>query len=86
MNDERKRKRELHTMRRSPIVLTMTALMLAGSDAPAQTRDAHAEALITRWIEAAGGARLWDNVRDVQYTITTVWFDSTGKETRRRPR
>lgn len=83
---ERKRKRELHTMRRRPIVLTLMALTLLATAAPSQTRDARAEALITRWIEAAGGARLWDNVRDVQYTITTVWYDSTGKETRRRPR
>ncbi len=38
------------------------------------------------WIEAAGGPRIWDSVRDLRYTITTVWYDSTGTEVRRRPR
>jgi hypothetical protein len=58
---------------------------LAPSAAQAQ-RDARAEALVTGWIEAAGGPRVWDSVRDVRYTITTVWYDSAGVEVRRRPR
>jgi hypothetical protein len=62
------------------------ACTLLPSAVAAQSRDARAEALVTRWIEAAGGPRIWDNVRDLQYTITTVWYDSTGRELRRRPR
>lgn len=61
------------------------ALLLAGP-AGAQTRDPAAAALVTGWIEAAGGPRIWDTVRNLRYTITTVWYDSTGKEVRRRPR
>jgi hypothetical protein len=67
-------------------LLMCTACLLLPAGAPAQSRDPRAEALITGWIEAAGGPRIWDNVRDLQYTITTIWYDSTGKETRRRPR
>jgi hypothetical protein len=50
-------------------------------------RSTRADTLIDAWIHAAGGARLWDAVRDVQYTMTTVWYDpTTGEEQRRRPR
>ncbi len=49
-------------------------------------REAKAETLVEGWIGAAGGERLWNDVRDVRYTITTVWYDSAGKELRRRPR
>jgi hypothetical protein len=52
--------------------------------APQLTR---ADTLIDAWLRAAGGARLWDAVRDVQYTMTTVWYDpGSGLEQRRRPR
>jgi hypothetical protein len=73
-------------MQTNPIVLMLWASMLIASDASAQSRDERAEARITRWIDAAGGPRLWDNVRDLQYTVTTAWYDTTGNETRRRPR
>lgn len=42
--------------------------------------------LIDDWIEASGGLDAWNQVRDLRYTVTTVWFDSTGTEVRRRPR
>lgn len=42
--------------------------------------------LVDAWIEAAGGLDAWRQVRDLRYTVTTVWFDSTGVEVRRRPR
>lgn len=45
-----------------------------------------AETLIDRWIEAAGGLGAWRQVDDLTYTVTTVWYDSTEAETRRRPR
>ena len=45
-----------------------------------------ADDLVARWIEAAGGTVAWDHVDDLRYTVTTVWFDSTGTEVRRRPR
>ncbi|UCF20155.1 MAG: hypothetical protein JSU87_01740 [Gemmatimonadota bacterium] len=45
-----------------------------------------AEQLVDAWIAAAGGPHAWRQVADLRYTVTTVWFDSTGTETRRRPR
>lgn len=45
-----------------------------------------ADELIYGWIEAAGGLDAWRQVENLRYTVTTVWFDSTGTETRRRPR
>jgi len=45
-----------------------------------------ADQLIDSWIAAAGGPDAWDQVKDIRYTVTTVWFDSTGTEVRRRPR
>lgn len=77
---------ENFTMHVKPILSIIAAFALIVPNASAQTRDVRAEALITRWIDAAGGPRLWDRIRDIQYTITTVWYDSAGKETRRRPR
>lgn len=45
-----------------------------------------ADLLIDGWIEAAGGRDAWSEVTSLRYTVTTVWFDSTGTEVRRRPR
>jgi hypothetical protein len=45
-----------------------------------------ADLLVDAWIEAAGGPSPWKDVKNLRYTVTTVWFDSTGTETRRRPR
>ncbi len=42
--------------------------------------------LLADWLEAAGGFEAWDQVHDARFTVTTVWFDSTGSEVRRRPR
>ncbi|HET9438975.1 MAG TPA: hypothetical protein VFO52_02345 [Longimicrobiales bacterium] len=66
---------------RLPILL----LLLSASDLQAQ-RHPQAETLVSAWIDAAGGASVWDGVRDLRYTITTIWYDSTGHELRRRPR
>jgi hypothetical protein len=45
-----------------------------------------ADLLVDAWIEAAGGLDAWRDVQNLRYTVTTVWFDSTGTEVRRRPR
>ncbi|NIU53875.1 MAG: hypothetical protein GWN32_02125, partial [Gemmatimonadetes bacterium] len=45
-----------------------------------------ADRLVDAWIEAAGGLDAWRDVESLRYTVTTVWFDSTGTEVRRRPR
>ena len=45
-----------------------------------------ADQLIDAWIDAAGGPGAWKEVEDLRYTVTTVWFDSTETEVRRRPR
>lgn len=45
-----------------------------------------ADQLIDAWIEAAGGLDAWRAVDNIRYTVTTVWFDSTDTEVRRRPR
>lgn len=66
--------------------LISLALTLVSSTASLAQRDARAEALVSGWIEAAGGPRIWDSVKDLRYAITTVWYDSTGTEVRRRPR
>ena len=68
------------------LLLIACTLLCQSSTLAAQQRDPRAEALISRWIEAAGGDHVWNNVRDLRYTVTTVWYDSAGKEVRRRPR
>ncbi len=45
-----------------------------------------ADQLIDAWIVASGGVDAWKQVNDLRYTVTTVWFDSTETEVRRRPR
>lgn len=42
--------------------------------------------LLDQWISASGGKDVWDRVHSVEYTITTVWYDTAGVEVRRRPR
>lgn len=42
--------------------------------------------LLDQWINASGGRDVWDRVHTVEYTITTVWYDTAGAEVRRRPR
>ena len=66
--------------------LLFTILCLLTPSSALAQRDTQAEALVSRWIDASGGPRLWDGVRDLRYTITTVWYDTAGKELRRRPR
>lgn len=45
-----------------------------------------ADSLVTGWIQAAGGPSAWESVRTLRYTVTTVWYDSTGRVERMRPR
>ena len=45
-----------------------------------------ADSLIGTWLDAAGGMRAWDAIQSARFTITTVWFDSTGEIRRMRPR
>ena len=66
-------------------LISFAMVLLVPATALAQ-RDARAEARVSAWIEAAGGPRIWDSVKDLRYTITTVWYDSSGSEVRRRPR
>lgn len=54
-----------------------------GGPAPAE---AIADSLVGAWIGAAGGSEAWDSVRSLRYTVTTVWFDSSGRIRRMRPR
>ena len=65
-------------------------LAILPATAPAQgastARDPAAEAMLRTWVRAAGGRNVWDAIHDLQFTITTVWYDSTGAERRRRPR
>lgn len=44
------------------------------------------DSVLGAWIEAAGGMAAWDSVRSLRYTVTTVWFDSSGSIERMRPR
>jgi len=44
------------------------------------------DARIGNWINAAGGPKVWDAIHELEYTITTVWYDPNGVELRRRPR
>jgi hypothetical protein len=62
------------------------ALCTCSASAASAQRDARAEKLVAGWIKAAGGPRVWDAVKDIRYTLTTVWYDSAGVEVRRRPR
>lgn len=68
------------------LICLTACLVLNPHEADAQQRDPEAEALVTKWIDAAGGPRIWDNVKDLRYTVTTIWYDTTGNEVRRRPR
>lgn len=67
------------------ILVAMVFCVACASAAHAQ-RDPRAEKLVSGWIDASGGAGIWDKVRDLRFTITTVWYDSTGNIVRQRPR
>jgi hypothetical protein len=69
------------------VVLLLVVLPSAlSAQAALNARDPRAEALLRGWVAAAGGRNVWDAIHDIQFTITTVWYDSTGTERRRRPR
>ncbi|MGH7476078.1 MAG: hypothetical protein ACRELD_07300 [Longimicrobiales bacterium] len=73
-------------------LVTSAAVLLGLGPACAQAptaaapEPARAAELVANWIDAAGGPDLWDRVTDLRYTITTVWYDTSGAELRRRPR
>lgn len=67
-------------------LLTCQVAGSAAAQVSALVREPLAEQMIRAWIDAAGGPRIWDGVRDVTYTTTTIWYDSTEAEQRRRPR
>lgn len=67
-----------------PLLLTLTLTLTQALTLPAQDRPARAQ--VDAWIAAAGGSKVWDRLQDLKYTITTVWYDTSGTELRRRPR
>lgn len=54
--------------------------------APDDGVDTVADSAVGAWIEAAGGMDAWRSVESLRYTVTTVWYDSTGRVRRMRPR
>ncbi len=58
------------------------------SDRPASSdpEEVLADSLIGSWVDAAGGLEAWEAIQSARYTITTVWYDSTGAIRRMRPR
>ena len=69
-----------------PMRLLLLLCLVLPAAAFGQQADPRAARLVDNWIKAAGGPGIWDRVHTLQYTITTVWYDSTGAEVRRRPR
>ncbi len=71
----------LAPIRFATLLTSIVAVLGCQSEPPSP-----ADQLIDAWIDAAGGLDAWRGVENVRYTVTTVWFDSTGTERRRRPR
>lgn len=70
-----------------PILLALAALALAFTPIRcALAQESTAARRVETWIAAAGGRKVWDGIHDLKYVITTVWYDTTGAELRRRPR
>ncbi|MEE9132291.1 MAG: hypothetical protein V3U13_01905 [Gemmatimonadota bacterium] len=71
------------------VALHITAIILIAESGAVGCRSeppGPADQLIDNWIEAAGGSDAWNELENLRYTVTTVWFDSAGSEVRRRPR
>lgn len=68
----------------------LALLLVACEGRPTGTRESPAVALadstVGAWIEAAGGMRAWRSIDRARYTVTTVWYDTTGRVRRMRPR
>ncbi len=81
-------------MFRQLVLLAAIASLLAacgiaesgGTGAEARSPEALADSVLDAWIEAAGGPEAWEQVRTARFTVTTVWYDSTGAIRRMRPR
>lgn len=68
-------------------MIAVTACGAPGhSDRSEDPAVALADSLVMTWIDAVGGEDAWNDVRTARYTVTTVWFDSTGAISRMRPR
>ena len=75
-------------MKIKPLVSTVIFAIVAGSALSACRGEPPraSQPRIQAWLEAAGDSEAWREVKNARFTITTVWFDSTGTEVRRRPR
>lgn len=69
-----------------PKLLTVILVLGLGAVSCRSAPPGPEDTLVDTWIRTAGGLDAWRQVRDLRYTVTTVWFDSTGTEVRRRPR
>ena len=58
----------------------------AASTAGLEPDEVLADSLLGAWLEAVGGLAAWESIESARYTITTVWYDSTGGIERMRPR
>ncbi|MFQ5678166.1 MAG: hypothetical protein ACE5HP_01745 [Gemmatimonadota bacterium] len=82
-------------------ILLLAGLLLAGCGPPggdAEERGdeggqagrssgaALADSILATWVQAAGGMEAWESIHTARYTVTTVWYDSTGEIRRMRPR
>lgn len=83
------------TGRRSALVTFVATLFVVGCQGEAERSRSQpaagpgastADSVIGAWIQAAGGPTAWDSVGSLRYTVTTVWYDSTGSVERMRPR
>ena len=57
-----------------------------GGDAVRPEASTLADSLLSNWLESVGGLATWNSIRTARYTVTTVWYDSTGEIRRMRPR
>ncbi|MDX1394081.1 MAG: hypothetical protein R3195_06815 [Gemmatimonadota bacterium] len=72
-------------------VVALAACSGAGADIPnaatnGSPEEVLADSLIGSWLDASGGMDAWHDIESARFTITTVWFDSTGRISRMRPR
>jgi hypothetical protein len=73
-------------MQSTPWIVTLGLVSATIALACSSEPPGPADQLVDAWVDEAGGLGAWSDVEDLRYTVTTVWFDTTGTETRRRPR